>query len=133
MVSRVFSAMNSTKFLFAAALFSSVLGTASLSASAPTANVVNAEADLVRPVPMDVVVPRNIPRYYQNAVVRLTLKIDETGKPHYVHLASGSDPILEQRLLPVVAKWRFSPARLNGQAVAMDVELPLRLVETPDS
>lgn len=81
------------------------------------------------PHPALVIAPASIPRDYQDQVVRLKLTIDAKGRARAIDLLDGRDPRLVRHLLPVVAKWQFTPAMKNGEAVTATVVLPLRLVE----
>ncbi len=75
----------------------------------------------------------NIPRDYQDATIRISLLVDEQGRAHYVDLLDGRDPRLVRHLLPVIAQWQFKPAMKDGRPVAVNVVLPLHLVERADA
>lgn len=124
--------MNLQKTLFAATvtaglLFSSVVS----SASVVVTEIATAPAEYTAPAPLKVVMPVDIPRRYQNEIVRLSLTVDESGRAHNVALLSGHDPVLVKRLLPVIARWEFKPATRAGEPVSADVVLPLQLVDGP--
>jgi len=129
---RVIPGMNLKKIILAAALTSGLFASAVVSQAAVVVSAAAPEGvEYTAPVPLHVVSPVDIPRHYQNETIRLSLTIDETGRAHHVDLLSGRDPSLVKRLLPVVARWQFKPATLNGRAVSARVVLPLQLVDGP--
>jgi TonB family protein len=81
------------------------------------------------PAPQSVVAPTGLPRRCLDQVVQVGLTIDEEGRPHNVRLISPRDAALERELLPAVAQWQFRPAQRRGQAVAVEVILPLAFAE----
>ncbi len=91
------------------------------------------ESRFTAPAPAMVVAPANIPRRYQNETIRVSLLVDAQGRAHYVDLLDGRDPALVRHLLPVIAQWHFTPAMQDGQPVAVNVVLPLHLVEHSDA
>lgn len=119
--------MNSKPFLLAATLVGGLLSSA-------TAAVVVSPATLdanesLAPAPVKIVSPTAVPRRYEAETIRVGLTVDAHGHARNVQLLSPRDPALEKRLLPALAKWEFAPAKKNGQAVPMDVVLPLQLVD----
>jgi TonB family protein len=125
--------MNHKNFLLMAALAGGMLSPMlAAPASAPAATAV-AGREFSAPAPTRVVSPVNVPRRYQNETVRLSLTVDETGRPRNVQLLNGRDPSLAKHLLPAVARWQFKPATLGGRPVAAEVVLPLQLVDQPAS
>ena len=49
--------------------------------------------------------------------------VDEDGKPQNVHLLESVNPILDERVVESVRKYRFEPATLNDQKIAVDVNM----------
>jgi TonB family protein len=121
------SGMNSQNKFRAAAFLAGLL-----SASALSAAVVDRSADAA-PAPSKIVRPTGIPRRFEGETIRLSLTVDEKGRPHNISLLSERDPRLLRELLPVVARWKFSPAVRNGRPVSADVVLPIQLVDTPEA
>jgi TonB family protein len=80
------------------------------------------------PVPTKVVSPTGLLPRFAGETITLSLLVDETGQPHNVQLARGSDMNLTQRLLPAVAQWKFTPAKKNGVPVPARIVLPVQLV-----
>jgi TonB family protein len=129
----VLPGMNYKNILLAAALVGGLLSPIAAQA-AGTGSVIAARGDGFRaPAPLHVVSPVNVPRRYQNETIRLSMTVDEAGRPRNVQLLAGSDPALAKHLLPAVARWQFKPASLNGRPVSTDVVLPLQLVDRPAS
>lgn len=57
----------------------------------------------------------------QKAVV--AFRVDEKGIPQNVHLVKSVNQTVDARVLSAVSAYRYEPAMLNDQAVAMDVNL----------
>lgn len=55
------------------------------------------------------------------AVVSFT--VDESGKPQNVHLTKSVNPTVDERVLNAVRQYRYLPATLNNQKVAVDINL----------
>ena len=55
--------------------------------------------------------------------VVLSLNVDETGKPCNLAVAQSAGPMLDQDVLATVARYRFKPGMLDGQATAVPVRL----------
>jgi TonB family protein len=102
-------------------------------ASAVTISLVDqtAEAVVLAPQPVKVVMPTGLLARYEGATVMLKMTIDEVGRPQDVSLVSDRSMNLIQNLLPAVKRWEFSPATRDGQAVPMEVILPVKLVDIP--
>jgi TonB family protein len=121
--------MNTRRLLLAAALAGGLLSTAAVSQASVVVTDIVTDASFRAPVPVKVVSPQNLPRRYMNETIRLSLTIDETGKPHNVTLLSDRDPKLARNLLPAVEQWQFKPAMKDGRAFPAEVVLPLEVVE----
>jgi TonB family protein len=85
------------------------------------------------PLPERVVKPTGLMRRHEGAVVKLSLTIDQAGRPHDIRIVSPQDRNLAERLLPAGAQWRFKPATKNGAPVATKILLPVQLVDGPVS
>jgi TonB family protein len=55
--------------------------------------------------------------------VVVSFTVDESGKPQNVHLAKSVNPVVDERVLNAVRQYRYSPATLNDQKVAVDINL----------
>jgi len=116
-----------------AALLAGVLSVSSFGSVIAGPAPASASEKLEAPVPVKVVNPTGIFRRHLDATVMLSLTVDATGHPRDIKLLRGSDNNLTEKLLPVVAQWRFTPAKKNGVPVATRIKLPLQLVEGPTS
>lgn len=85
------------------------------------------------PVPVKVVNPTGLFRHHEGAIVKLSLTIDATGRPHDIRIMSSWDENLKERLLSAVSQWRFTPAMKNGAPVPARILLPIELVDGPVS
>jgi len=52
-----------------------------------------------------------------------SVMVDEQGVPHDAKIVSSLNPILNQRVLEAVSQYRFTPAQLDGQAIAERVNI----------
>ncbi len=109
------------KSLLVASAFAGVLFS---SASAITTA---AATQFEKPAPLKTVQPILVPMNHLSSTVNLTMVIDRNGKPRNIRVANVSDQTAYKNIINTVAKWEFSPARRNGQAVATRVELPLEV------
>ena len=127
---RVFPDMNSNRILLAAALAGGLLSSAVVSSAAVVlSDLTISSTENSAPAPLRIVAPSGISRRYEGATVHLRLTVDESGRPHHITFQSGQDQNLVNHLLPAVAQWKFTPAKKNGRAVAMQIELPVELVD----
>jgi TonB family protein len=118
--------MKTKNLLLAAALAGGVLSSSAFAYSKQSA--ANEVAQLAAPVVTKVVHPAGIARRFEGATVRVTLTVDENGKPSDIRLVTNNDRNLKDTLIPAVAQWEFAPARLNGKAISAKVELPIQLL-----
>ena len=126
--------MNHKNILRAAILAAGLLSASFASAALAVDSAVTTDAaSYSAPTPLTIVAPSGIPRRFQNETIRLSLTIDESGRPRNIELLSARDAALVRHLLPAVAQWKFSPAMKNGRAVATDVVLPIELVDEKES
>lgn len=117
--------MKTKNLLLAAALAGGVLSSSAFAYEKSAAHEV---AQLAAPVVTKVVNPAGIARRFEGATVRVTLTVDENGKPSDIRLVTNNDRNLKDTLIPAVAQWEFAPARLNGKAISSRVELPIQLL-----
>lgn len=55
----------------------------------------------------------------------VSFRVDEKGIPQNVHLLKSINQSVDGRVLAAVRDYRFEPAKLDDQAVAMDVKLAI--------
>jgi TonB family protein len=85
------------------------------------------------PAPITVITPVVEPRF---AGQRVTLEfvVDTTGKPTSITSATpGANAELVALVTSAIEQWKFSPAMVNGTAIARKVILPVNIVESFDS
>jgi periplasmic protein TonB len=81
------------------------------------------------PVPLKTPPPRypeSLKREGVSGVVAISIVIDETGAVTSSAVAKSSHPEFERPALDAVAKWKFKPAKKDGNVVKVRVTLPLR-------
>lgn len=81
------------------------------------------------PVPVKTPPPRypdSLKREGVSGVVAVTIVIDETGTVASTAVAKSSHPDFERPALDAVSKWKFKPAKKDGNPVKVKVTLPLR-------
>lgn len=81
------------------------------------------------PVPIKTPPPRypdSLKREGVSGVVAVTIVIDETGTVASTAVAKSSHPDFERPALDAVSKWKFKPAKKDGNPVKVKVTLPLR-------
>jgi len=49
--------------------------------------------------------------------------VDEKGNPQNVHLLKSVNPMVDGRVVESVRKYRFEPATLDNQKIAVDVDM----------
>lgn len=71
--------------------------------------------------------PRRALSMHQEGVVLLRALIDEQGAARQIRLQTSSGyPLLDKAALQAVEEWQFMPETVNGRAVAVWVEVPVR-------
>lgn len=55
--------------------------------------------------------------------VIVSYTVDETGKPQNVHVTKSVNPVVDERVMNAVRQYRYIPATLNNQKVAVDIHL----------
>lgn len=80
------------------------------------------------PIPTAVVTPAVSPRFAGTQVV-LEFVVDATGKPTEIKsVTPGANTELVSAVADAVARWKFSPALVDGKPVARKVALPVKIV-----
>lgn len=81
------------------------------------------------PVPVRTVAP-DIPPSFAHAgtsgLVTVSFTVDEKGNVQDAAIVKSSHPELEEPALKAIRKWRFKPARKDGNPVAMHVAIPIK-------
>ncbi|ACB74300.1 energy transducer TonB [Opitutus terrae] len=113
-------------FLPGALLAAALLATGAAAAT-PDTPITADTASTVRPVPVQVVAPTGLPSRFKDATVKLTFIIDAAGNVHDVAPVGFMPEDLKQKLLPVIAQWKFQPMLENGRAVPVRAIFPLTL------
>ena len=65
--------------------------------------------------------------------VKIGFTVTTAGYASDISIVSSQDHDLAEAVVAAVKQWRFTPAQLNGAAVASKVVLPVRVVETQSS
>lgn len=110
----------------------SILATAALLgvlAAAANAATFAKSSSFEAPTPAKIVTPTELPSAYRGSTVTLRLKLDANGHPSDVKVQGNYDERLVRQLTKAVSQWQFTPARSNGVAVGVQVEMPLQLTE----
>jgi TonB family protein len=68
-----------------------------------------------------------------DGTVEIRFRVDREGVPRDIHVVYGTHAILTQPTLRTATMLRFAPARLNGQAVQMWMQLPIQWRVSPRS
>lgn len=124
--------MNLKKILLAATVTAGLLSTAAVShGSVVVSEIITERTAFTAPAPAKVVSPTDLPRRYQNKTIRLSLTVDEAGRPHNIAVVSDRDRKLSERIRSAVSQWKFTPAMKHGRPVSVDVLLPLQVVDGP--
>lgn len=80
------------------------------------------------PIPTTVIAPEVSSRFAGRQVV-LEFVVDVTGKPTGIKsVTPGAHAELVNTVAEAVARWKFSPALVDGQAVSRKVVLPVNIV-----
>lgn len=97
-------------------------------AAAPRIAFAEPDPAMTLPVPLRTVEPQAVPRDFVDSTVEVVMTIDTEGRPHDLAAGRGVSETLAKRLLPAMARWRFSPVRQAGRPVPLRVVLPVKLV-----
>ena len=119
--------MNLKKIVLATALLGGLLSTSAFATTIEAHNKTIANIHLTAPAPVKIVNPVNLPYRFMEAIVTLTLTIDETGTPRDIKVVSRGDRDATESLVAAVAQWKFTPGLLNGVPVTTKVTLPIEL------
>lgn len=83
------------------------------------------------PVPVRTVAPdypSQLRREGLSGIVMVKCQIDEQGNVAGAEIEKSSNPAFDQPALAALKKWKFKPARQDGNPVAIKVSIPLKFV-----
>ena len=121
--------MNLKSFVLATALAGGLLSSAAFATTTAAHDQSNAVVRLELPTVAKVVAPTDLPNSARGATVTLRFTVDASGVPHDIQIVSRGDQNLRKQMISAVSQWKFTPARKNGVAVPLKVELPVQVVE----
>jgi TonB family protein len=79
--------------------------------------------DALPPVPIEQAQPElqtgNLKVKNGTVTLRMTVGID--GRVHDAHVVRSLEPALDQKAIEVVQQWKFSPARMNGLPIPVEI------------
>jgi TonB family protein len=117
-----------------------MLSSITLSAAAATSKPANdADSTSVRPVSTGVTAPRlvystrisisssELPATLSNGRVVLKFNLDTTGTPQSIHVVQPLTQAIDERVIAAVRQFRWSPAVLNNQTVAIPMNLVIEV------
>jgi TonB family protein len=55
----------------------------------------------------------------------VSFRVDEQGKPRHVHIVQAVNPSVDGRVMDAVRRYRFAPATLDDQKVAIDINMTI--------
>jgi TonB family protein len=121
------SLMLSPLLLSAAALASSPASDANASTSVPQVSTGVTFPKVLYSTDIEIPSTVTAGRLPNLAPVVLELNVDQTGKVHDVQVVKSLNPELNANVVDAVRKFRFSPAKLDNQAIPVDMELTVLL------
>jgi protein TonB len=95
------------------------------------AGPVFAQSKLEPPVPVRMAAPEYPEKLRRDGVAGIVVikcTIDETGSVVDPTIEKSSNPDFDQSALDAVKKWKFKPARMDGNPVAKKVSIPIKFV-----
>jgi TonB family protein len=67
------------------------------------------------------------PAYLHNRSVGLAFVVDKSGKPQDIKVVKSGGEIVDNQVVGAVSQYRYQPATLNGDAIAIDVNLSVNV------
>ena len=110
-----------------------VLAFALLVCAAPVAAI--AQSHTEPPVPVRTVPPEfpyDLRRAGVSGVVMVNCRIDETGAVQDMKVTKSSNQAFEEPALDALKKWKFKPAKREGNPVSVRVTIPIRFALNDD-
>lgn len=90
-----------------------------------------AQSNTEPPVPVRTVdpkFPKDLREQGVSGIVMVTCDIDHQGNVQETSVEKSTHQAFEQPALEAVKKWKFRPARKDGEPVAIRVTIPIRFV-----
>lgn len=84
-------------------------------------------AEALRPKPLVVVDPVNLPRSFTGGTIDVEFSLDGDGRPRDVRLSSASDATVKEQILKAFSRWRFSPVARPPAGRSRRFVLPLEV------
>ncbi len=114
-------------------LLAAVAGLALTSASASYAAIARSvphdASTISPPKPLQIVKPTDLPRRFIDATIQLRMTITPEGRAVDVTGVGALPDDLAKQLIPAVERWTFTPATRDGKPMAMEIILPLKLID----
>lgn len=85
--------------------------------------------ELEPPVPVRTVAPdypEEMRRNGRSGVVTVNCLVDEKGNVQEPRVERSSDSAFSQPALDAIKKWRFKPAKKDGSAIALRINIPIQ-------
>ena len=120
--------MNKIKMLLGIAFVGGLISTSLVASTMVSPNQSESSPSYTVPKAIKMVAPQNLPPRFLGKTIKVTMLIDENGKPSDIELVYPTDRDLARSLTAVLAKWRFTPALENGLPVSQRVILPVAFV-----
>jgi len=79
--------------------------------------------DVLPPVPIQQVQPESATMKEGTAILAMVVGVE--GKVHDVQVVRSLDIALDQKAIEAVRRWKFSPARMNGLPVAVQIDVEI--------
>jgi periplasmic protein TonB len=96
-----------------------------------SAGIAYAQTKMEPPVPVRTVspdYPAALKRDGVSGVVTVKCLIDENGNVAETEVEKSSNAAFDQPALSALKKWKFKPARQDGNPVAIKISIPIRFV-----
>jgi protein TonB len=91
--------------------------------------VLRADEKTEPPVPVRTVAPEVPPNFSRGGaagLVTVSFTVDDKGNVQEPKVVKSSHPELEEPALVAIKKWRFKPAKKDGNAVSVHVTIPIK-------
>jgi len=92
--------------------------------------------DVLSPVPIQQVQPESVNQgaaqssgqvKAKEGTVVLAMEVGVDGKVHDLQVLRSLDVVLDQKAIEAVRQWKFSPARMNGLPVPVQIQVEIKL------
>jgi TonB family protein len=93
---------------------------------APVSKIYNVGGDVVGPTLIHKVEPEHPSTVKVYGTVLLYVVVDSTGKTQQIRVRKSLEPSLDRNAVEAVKQWRFTPAKRNGEPVAIDAQIEVK-------